>query len=74
MELEVKVYNDGKGKWQSYEAYLVLDEYKEIFREYGETEQEALDNLYNKLSDLKMRLSSLDRGDFKRVNREGKKL
>lgn len=46
--MKIKVHNDGKGKWESFEASIELDN----VWGYGATEQEALQELKNKLTDI----------------------
>jgi hypothetical protein len=44
--MKIKIHNDGKEKWMSFEASLDLD----TVYGWGENEQEALEELKNKLT------------------------
>jgi SHS2 domain-containing protein len=53
----IKVHNDGKGKYQSFEAYITGDI---DIRGYGETEEEAITELKYKLDELIHTISNTD--------------
>lgn len=46
--MKIKVHNDGKGKWMSFKASVDLN----TVYGWGENEQEALQELKNKLTDI----------------------
>ena len=54
----IKIHNDGKEKWQSFEA--TCDEQGIYLQAYGETEQEAIDNLRKERDNLIMKLNNVD--------------
>jgi hypothetical protein len=58
--MKIKVHNDGKGKWMSFEASLNLD----TVYGWGENEQEALEELKNKLTDIATELARCVSGNI----------
>lgn len=65
----IKIHNDGKGKWQSFEA--TLDEQGIYLQAYGETEQEAVDNLRKERDILIMNLNNVDFSEVVYVDWKG---
>ncbi len=67
--LEVKVHNDGKGKYQSYEAWV---NGVDCNKGYGSTEQEAIDDYFKEIKKEILRLTKIKAdilvGDIKIVN------
>ena len=65
----IKIHNDGKGKWQSFEA--TWDEQGFYLQAYGETEQEAIDNLKKERDILIMNLNNVDFSEVVYVDWKG---
>ena len=61
-KLEFKITDDGKGKWQSISARIVVDDDDYYFtgiEGFGETEEEAIEDLKNKIIPLCMQVINL---------------
>lgn len=50
MGFNIKIKNDGKGTWQSWECEITSDEGNLYLFGYGSTEKEAKDECYRKLN------------------------
>ena len=64
-----KIHNDGKEKWQSFEA--TWDEQGICLQAYGESEQEAIDNLREERDNLIMNLNNIDFNEVVYVDWKG---
>ena len=65
----IKIHNDGKEKWQSFEA--TWNEQGFYLQAYGETEQEAIDNLKKERDILIMNLNNVDFSEVVYVDWKG---
>lgn len=68
----ILIHNDGKEKYQSFEASV--DVSGAYVYAYGETQEEAIDNLKIEVSQLTRRLQSVDYSDTQQVDCMGRKL
>lgn len=66
-DFKVTLHDDGKCKWQSFEASLTHDMIHHLSG-YGEDEEEALKNLWEKVDEFLRDLSSLKREELTVVN------
>ena len=65
----IKIHNDGKGKWQSFEA--TWDKQGFYLQAYGESEQEAIYNLRKERDILIMNLNNVDFSEVVYVDWKG---
>lgn len=71
--MDIRIYDDKKGKWQSVEARLYEgDSY--ILVGYGETEAEALEELEKLIEEKIAQLADIDCSVFSRCNGYGEKI
>lgn len=70
-EVKLKLHNDGKEKWQSFEMYVDMNG---SLYGYGQNEEEAKEELKEKVNALIDKLKSIDFDDPEIVDYKGDKI
>lgn len=70
--MKIFVYNDGKEKIQSYEAYVASPILE--LRAYGASKKEALNNLEEQITEMRQELLYLNSDDAIEVNYSGEEI
>lgn len=70
--LRLQIHNDGKEKWQSFEARLDESESTIYLCGYGENKEQAIEELKNKVQDKIKELQNINWEEFDWVSWDGK--
>lgn len=72
--LKLQIHNDGKEKWQSYDARLDESESNIYLNGYGQNKEEAVSELKTRVEDKIKELQNIDWNNFDWIAWDGKVL